>query len=172
VASANDLGRPASAVSFAFQLLVVTTSAGGAISESCVGRLDGGGLHRVCVLRQDEPVGDTTVERSVPPAEIRLPLGVELMQLRSGKRTATRGGDSWMLPRCSPVGTAKSGSRMPRSALPQCSRPIVGRSADSNSMRACGGGPGPAPSHLLKWRSAARIRGIAQDVGFLGLVHA
>lgn len=88
---ANDLGRPASAVSFAFQLLVVTTSAGGAIAESCVGRLDGGGLHRVCVLRQDEPVGDTTVERSVPPAEIRLPLGVELMQLRSGKRTATRG---------------------------------------------------------------------------------
>ena len=75
-----------------FQLLVVvTTSAGGAISENCVGRLGGGGLHRGCVFRQNEPVGHTTVERSVPPAEIRLPVGVELMQFRGGKRTAIPG---------------------------------------------------------------------------------
>jgi hypothetical protein len=52
------------------------------------GRLVGTGLHRVGVLTQDEPVGDAAVERSLPLVEIRLPVGVELMQFVGAERPA------------------------------------------------------------------------------------
>src|SRR5215204_3072560 len=66
----------------------VQKSAGSSISENGVGRLRGHGLHRRRVLGQDEPMGDTTVERSMPPAEIRLLVAVELKQLRGSERPA------------------------------------------------------------------------------------
>src|SRR5512133_626984 len=50
--------------------------------------LVGGGLHRGGVARQDESVGDAAVERSLPLVEIRLPVGVALMQFRGGERSA------------------------------------------------------------------------------------
>jgi hypothetical protein len=79
--------------------------------------------------------------------------------------------DSWMspsmLPRCSPIGTMKSGSRMPPSALPYWSRHIRGKSANSNSNASLQRWGGPPSSHVeVAERSA--VRGcVAPDVPIL-----
>src|SRR5215213_8005296 len=61
------------------------------LREDRGGRFVGYGPHRGGVLGQDEPVGDAAVERVLPFVEVRLSVGVELMQFGGGERPAVTG---------------------------------------------------------------------------------